>query len=401
MRNTILKHKYYLLFAFLFFGLILLLENINGRFEMNDFRVYYLAAEYFLEGKNVYTATLGLDTGHYKYSPFILMLFTPYCLFNFTLASIIHYIVISISAIAVIFTIHSILHKYIFHFESTKKNLILSLSLLCILRQIFSELHLGNVNMILLFVLSLALLMTLKNKYVLSGALITLAILVKPYFIILGLPLLLYGQLKTILSIGASLIVSLLIVVMAVGIDKTIVLHQEWVSSIVMHNDTLYSHETIASMIRYYIDPTFSNSKQYYILVAVLIFYTLFFLFKKRKLVVKGKTDVDYKSDFIVAYFTLIAILPNLLITDSEHFMFSLPIISIILIRLFYKWHLIYTVLFIALIAFFTGNSVDIVGRSFSSVLDNMCTLGISNLGLIVFCLYVFYKRKELVVKVE
>jgi Glycosyltransferase family 87 len=399
MRSKIFEYKYYLLFAFLFFGLILLLENINGRFEMNDFKVYYLAAEYFLEGKNVYTATLGLDTGHYKYSPFILILFTPYCLFNFTLASIIHYAMISISAIATIFTIHLILHKYIFHFESTKKNLILALSLLCILRQIFSELHLGNVNMILLFVLSLAILLTLKRKYFLSGALIAIAILVKPYFIILGLPLLLYGQFKTIISIGASLLVSLLIVVMVVGIDKTIALHQEWIASIVMHNDTLYSHETIASMIRYYIDPSFSNSKQYYILAIVLVLYTLFFLVKKRQLAMSRASNSNEQADFIVAYFTLIAILPNLLITDSEHFMFSLPIISIILIRLFHKWQFVYTVLFIILIAFFTGNSVDIVGRSFSSVLDNMCTLGISNLGLIVFSLYVFYKRQELVAK--
>jgi hypothetical protein len=398
MRSKILEHKSFLLFAFLFFGLILILENINGRFEMNDFKVYYLAAEYFLEGKKVYTATIGLDTGHYKYSPFILLLFTPFCLFNFTLASIIHYTIIALSAIAAIFIIHFILNKYVFQFQFNKKNLILSLSLLCILRQIFSELHLGNVNMILLLVLCLALLFALRNKYFLSGALIALAVLVKPYFIILGLPLLFYGHYKMIISIGLTLIMSLIFVIVFVGVNKTIVLHQDWISSIITHNDTLVSYEALTSIIRYYFNNNVSNNLQYYILVIVLILYTTFFLAKKRKMLINNKNQVDDKPDFIVSYFTLIAIIPNLLITDSEHFMFSLPIISILLIRLFCKWHLVYTILFVVLILFFTGNSIDLVGRSFSSVLDEMGTLGISNLCLIAFSLYVFYKRRELIV---
>ncbi|MBK7618262.1 MAG: hypothetical protein IPJ10_02835 [Flavobacteriales bacterium] len=49
--------------------LLFVLEHVNGRFWLNDFRVYYGAGEALLNGEPLYGVAHGLGTGMFKYAP--------------------------------------------------------------------------------------------------------------------------------------------------------------------------------------------------------------------------------------------------------------------------------------------------------------------------------------------
>jgi len=57
--------------------LALVLEVVNGRFWLNDLKVYVMAADALRQGQPVYGLPFGLDTGFYKYAPGVLYLFLP------------------------------------------------------------------------------------------------------------------------------------------------------------------------------------------------------------------------------------------------------------------------------------------------------------------------------------
>src|SRR5258705_11453838 len=92
----------FILFAAIVFAAIFTIEKINGRFWLNDFKVYYSAAQALISGKQVYGIAFGLDTGFYKYAPFVAMLFVPYTFFAYDTAAIIHFIVVCIATILTI-----------------------------------------------------------------------------------------------------------------------------------------------------------------------------------------------------------------------------------------------------------------------------------------------------------
>jgi hypothetical protein len=73
----------FIVFATVLFAAIFAIEKINERFWLNDFKVYYSAAQALISGEQVYGVPFGLDTGFYKYSPFVAMLFVPYTFFNY------------------------------------------------------------------------------------------------------------------------------------------------------------------------------------------------------------------------------------------------------------------------------------------------------------------------------
>ena len=392
-KSFLKKNSSFLLFAFVFFILIFTVENINGRFWLNDFKVYYLAAKSLLEGKQVYGIPFGLDTGYYKYSPFVMMIFSPYCLFSYKAASIIHFFVIVIFSILAILVIQKIVNRYLFNSENKNKNLLLSISVFCILRHIVRELHLGNVNMILVFLLCLGLLLTLKGRYVFSGICIGAAIIVKPYFILLMLPLLLNKKNKTIYSAINTVVLSVFIAILILGFSKGILLHQEWIHSMIKHNSYITSNETFQSLIKYYFYKNLPGSFQFYILAIALIAYVIFYFYTIKIESKSPEKENNSVINFIIFYFVLIAIIPNLLLTDTEHFLYSLPLVILLLNYLWLTKNIYEISAFVVLIFFYALNSSDILGHKLSDKFDEMGLLGISNLLLIAFSLYITFKK--------
>jgi hypothetical protein len=377
------RNKVFVLFSLSFFIFIFILENINGRFWLNDFKVYYLAAKALLSGNQVYGTVFGLDTGYYKYSPFILLLFIPLCLLSFYAASVIQFILITVSTLVSMLVIQYILSNFLFDSQNPRKNRLLSLGILCVVGHLFRELHMGNVNMIVVLLLNTGLLFTLKSKSVPAGICIGVAIMIKPYFLLLLLPLFLYKKIKTMLSIVVVLIWTVLIPFLVFGFSKGVSLHQQWITSMIQHNTYITSNQNIQSILTYYSNSTISNSVQYYVILAIVMVYVGFFYYSRRLGKKWQQPEKAERTSFIIGYFMMFAIIPNILLTDTEHFIFSLPLILYLLNYLAVSKDYVAIGGFAVLIFLYTCNSPDIVGSALFNKFDRMGLIGISNLVLI------------------
>ena len=173
----------FILYSGLIFVAIFCVENINHRFWLNDFRVYFLAAKAFIAGEQVYGVSFGLGTGFFKYSPLTLLLFTPYTVVPIQVANTIHFFINTSCAIASFLVIEQIIVDHLFVPKTKRTHLLLMLVFVCVLNHLFREVHLGNINMVIVLALSIALSLILRSKSITAGFLLALVIITKPYFI--------------------------------------------------------------------------------------------------------------------------------------------------------------------------------------------------------------------------
>ncbi len=369
----------FVLFAIIILSAVFAVEKINGRFWLNDFKVYYSAAEALLKGRQVYGVSFGLDTGFYKYAPFVAMLFVPYTFFSYEVASIIHFAILSAATILTIIILGRLVSKYFLSIKTKTENILMSFALLCILLHLVRELHLGNINMLLLLLASAGLILSLQSKNILSGIFIGLAIIIKPYFLILVLPFIASGRWRVIISISVTIIVSLFVPMLFFGYTQNILLHKEWIESMREHSSYLSSTHTIQSLLQYYLGLETGKWFQYFLIAATGAGYFLFFfLMKKRQ-----EKHSSQPFFFVSGYFCLLAIVPNLVITDTEHFLLSLPLVMILLRYIYEKKNYLLTSAFIVLIFFYEGTSTDLLGKNLSQRFEEAGLLGISNLLII------------------
>jgi hypothetical protein len=258
-------------FAAILLILIFIVENINGRFWLNDFKVYCGGALAFLHGEPVYGVLFALGSGYFKYSPFTSILFIPLSLLPYTVACVIHYFVLSGAIIGTFLVLWHIINSYLFSRRIKNANVLLSLAFVCILVHIVRELHLGNINVVLLFALSLSLLFILKSRMVWAGILLAVVIITKPFLILLFIPLILRKHIKLLFATGASLLLFVLVPAIFTGISGDIALHKDWIHTMLEHNADFPSNHTIENIIRLYISPGLASVFSFYILAAVCI----------------------------------------------------------------------------------------------------------------------------------
>lgn len=102
------------------------------------------------------------------------------------------------------------------------------------------------------------------------------------------------------------------------------------------------------------------------------------------------------KKDFAMEFFTLIAIVPNLVITDTEHFLFAMPILFSLITFLFFtknsKLILGISVVFLIL---FGLKITDVIGNDMADVYLQNSILGTSNLAIILILNFIFEKQKQ------
>lgn len=385
---------YFILFGVLLCTVIFIFENINERFKMNDFKVYYHAAKSLTEGKQVYGLPFGLDTGYYKYSPFTLLLFVPYTVFSFEVARIFHFILLTVCTISAIILLYRIVDNYFF--EVRAKWWLLCLMLISVLVHLFRELHLGNINMMLVLAISMAVYFSQNARPFAAGCLLGLVIVTKPYFLLLILPVIAYQKRKVLLALAMSMIAFLIAPALFIGVSENIQLHQNWVSSMLDHGSYLTSYNTIEYLIHSYVYAVEQGSLQLITIAFAGLLYAFFFWWSSKA---AGKSDrpLQFRErSFIIGIFLLTAIIPNLVITDTEHFLLSLPLIVLLICFLYTKKNYLLTTGFVVLIFFYGGNSTDLLGKKLASQFNEAGVLGLSNLIIIgaVVILYIQESHK-------
>ncbi|MFH1321272.1 MAG: glycosyltransferase family 87 protein [Bacteroidota bacterium] len=386
----------------LFFLVFFIIQNINGRFWLHDFEVYYSAANSFLSGTQVYKVLYCLGSGYYKYSPFALLIYIPLSILPFTIAKIIYFFLLAGLIICTIIFANALVSQYLF--KTTINNpghKILFFTALIVSFQVYYELHLGNVNILLLLVFLGSLHLLLKNKEYKAGILIALGILIKPHFIVLLPLLLLRKKFKSFLTFFVTFITGLLLPALFVGIKQNNELHRQWFSAMSAHNTSLTdSQDTIYSWLyrlmfrSIYTDA--GNELAYYILFFIACLVLIFILADMRTEKKHPGNNYLINSNFVFEYLVILAMIPNITSTDSEHFLLSIPLIIFMLNYLFNNGRdMKIIIISVIVFLFFGGNWRDLIGKTLASWLTDNGILGLSNIFIIAISLYIFFNQRK------
>jgi hypothetical protein len=96
-----------------------------------------------------------------------------------------------------------------------------------------------------------------------------------------------------------------------------------------------------------------------------------------------------------MGYFSLLALIPNLVITDTEHFLYSLPLVLLVMGYLLTQKRALFVLLAIPCFMLYAGTSTDLMGTGLSDWLKARGSIGIGNLGIIALSVFVFTRLTE------
>ena len=389
MKKTPKAEVYFGIFFILFVALMVFVEINNHKFWTNDFKVYYEATKDYFSGKSPYIKNYGLDTGFFKYPPTTLYFFGLAVLVKYFFAQIIHVFLLSISFLIAIF----LLKKTIFASEDkvVKSSFrIYLLGFVFIVIHIAREYHMGNVNLILLALFSLGLWYLKQQKHLNVAIFWSLMVVLKPIVILAFIPLFFYKQWKTMLFMFLFGVFFLILPITFSGWNGNIELWKAWFASVAKHGKYLSSENSLTYLTEYY----FKIKSEWVPSIMVLFALVTVMLFS----IYKGKRS---NRDLLLWSIVLLAFTPNFFVTDTEHFVLTLPLLMTLLYILLKIKNIIYWIIFLILVIPFSLNSNDLLGRNISDFIDKNGLMGIANIGFIIMFLFYYSKQKTEVEVVE
>lgn len=356
---------------------------------MADFRVYYDAAGSLLRGDQVYGVSFGVSSGFYKYSPFAALFFVPLAVLPYGIASIIFYSIIVFSIIWFAYALSSIFETWPGLSGSKANGWILALSTLFMADHLERELHLGNVNLFLLIVALLLYHAMMNNKRIASGVLFGLLLLFKPHFFILA-PFFIWKQEWRILfSTVIFVFVGFLLPAVFFGWQQNVNLHSQWFAAMRDHNVVLVeSPNTVYGLVNHLLPQ--SSAGMWLVAVLLLLVAALFVVF-----LMINKRRGSQNGHRFMEFFILIALIPNLTHTDTEHFMWTWPLVFYAIARILSSpgtYRLPAALMVMAFIPYCV-NSPDIVGRNLQQQFDGGL-MGLANLTIIGVAVYLWLKSQ-------
>ena len=360
--------------------LYLVLLFINHRFQLSDFNVYYGAADALMNGEQVYGKSFGLSSGFYKYSPEVLVPFLPFALLKYDVAAVLFYL---LNAGILVLLLNEFKRTF-FKEISWRKEVwfMLVMTFLFFGDQLERELFLGNVNALLLL-LTLWAVRSIENKqHAKAGLIYAVVLCFKIHFLILLPYFILKKEWKVLLYtiVGiAGMALTLFICVPS----RFVVLHSQWLKAVQAHNVQL---DHSPNTIYFFIQKVLSSMHMSVIPIASVVIGLgiagvgyLTFIWKK--------IGMGFQSNEALI---LLALIPVLTHTDTEHFLWAMPFFLMILITVS-TWNkkgkiAAGVVLLFASIPFLF-NSPDIVGKTLSKQLDE----GGIGLSLLLLLLLSFF----------
>lgn len=399
-KNQLLhSYKVYILLMVLLFIVFVVIEAINERFWLHDFQVYYDAATNFFSGKTVYGITFGLGSGYYKYSPFGLFIFFPLTLINYDVAKVIYFIFLSSLIIMTVIMSDQLVKEKLFGQHNTKLRLLIPLLItIAFLQHIYYELHLGNINILLLLLSLAGLHLLLKKKDWAAGLLLALAILIKPHFLILFPLLFLRKRFVTIVSCIAGIVFGLFIPSLYGGFSTNMQLLNQWKNSMMLHNTApVKGQDTIYSWLYRFTGSSIAEANQNIFVLSVLVLiallmFALYIYHRRSEAKIIDNNGLELNNS-VFEYLVLIALIPNLTVTDSEHFLFSVPLIAWVINYLFIrKPGLLLTASTVIILFLYGGNLREMIGAPISKWMTATGILGLGNILLVGMSVYLMIK---------
>jgi len=376
-------------------AVILFFETINHRLSLNDFRVYYEATKALIAGDQVYGIAFGLGSGLFKYSPFVSFLFIPFSILPFSVSGILYILFIVTALILSFLLCQRILVTYLFENHQKHGTIISILTLVFVSNHLYRELHLGNTNIILLFLILISLKLILKEKDFISGILFGIALLLKPYLLLLGIVLVLHKKWKVIAGTLAMMCLQVIILLVAFGFSKTLSLNVDWLKTIIAHSESYGSQNNIAYIMHILCNIEISSVNNYIIIIVSALILSVYIIFNLVQSAGKLNAAVISRNNFMIEWLVLFAALPSIVNTDTQHFMYSLPLIMIILYYIFQNKEYMLGSLLVLIFLLYGTNSNDLVGNTLGNFYDRIGAVGISNILIILIVLYINFKENK------
>ena len=347
----------------LFPVLYLLLLFVNHRFQLSDFNVYYGAADALINGEQVYGKAFGLSSGYYKYSPEILVPFLPFALLKYDVAAVLFYL---INSGIILLLLNEFKQTFFKSYEWGREVwFFLIVTVLFFGDQLERELFLGNVNALLLLLTLWSVRSIENNQRAKAGLIYAVVLCFKIHFLILLPYFILKKEWKVLLYTVVGLLGMLLILFLCVP-GRFVVLHSQWLKAVQAHNVQL---DQSPNTIYFVIQKVLSSLHMAVISVAAVLIGLSIAGLTYLKFIWKNIGKGFQSNEALI----LLALIPVLTHTDTEHFLWAMPFFLMILITVS-KWNkkgkiAAGVVLFFASIPFLF-NSPDIVGKGLSKQLD-------------------------------
>ena len=359
-------------------------EHINGRMDMRDLEVYYTAADRLIDGGELYRSVEEDPWEHYvyKYAPPAAMLFIPFLPLGVPLSKVVYWVLLTTILGLVLYLLRRIFSK-----RDGKNALIVTGLVLGILitgTHFFRELHLGQVNLLLLGMYISALAFHLKQKPRATGALLAFSVFIKPFGLIF-LPLfLIMGKWKEIIYfIGFGLLFFLLPMLFYADSNTYFGLYVSWYNELGIElgdkqdllaqgNHTLFSF--LARFTPLGLIPLTGTSKIIYQVLILLVIAVIFIWFYfSRPVPERGKR----------LFIVLTAMIPLIAFTSYNAFIFSLPLVVFLVFR-FRELRTVFKVIFVLSCICIGGNIYDLVGPELFDRLWAISIYSWGTIGLIV-----------------
>lgn len=382
--------------------LFMFAEIINDRFWLSDFEVYYKAADRIFHSQNLYRI---IADEHYvfKYSPTSAIYFLPYVIFPFAIAKYIYWIFLTSIIVLGFYLCVKIIKPTLYsgsHYKSI--NIIILLSTLILAIHFLRELHLGQVNYLLLFLYILALYFYKIEKRNLFSLILALSIFIKPFTLIFVPYLFIKKKYAELLLIsGFSILLFLLPFLFYDSIETTLNQYQLWFNELrieLSHKQGLLenANHTIFSIIARYtpirfliINGTIAFVYQILLLFGIGIAFLWF-----TKINSENNNTEQQRYFSIIELSLLVTLIPLLAFTSENAFIFSQILVFIILIN--YK-NLKKHEKGLSIIAFiFIGaNFTELIGKSLSKFVDDNSLISFGTL-ILIYLLYILRIRNVL-----
>ena len=343
--------------------LYLVLLFVNHRFQLSDFNVYYGAADALLNGEQVYGKAFGLSSGFYKYSPEILVPFLPFALLKYDVAAVLFYL---LNTGIILLLLNEFKQTFFKSYEWGKEVwFFLIATVLFFGDQLERELFLGNVNALLLL-LTLWSVRSIDNKqHAKAGLIYAVVLCFKIHFLILLPYFILKKEWKVLLFTIIGLLGMAITLFICVP-NRFVVLHTQWLKAVQAHNVQL---DHSPNTIYFFIQKILSSVHMAVVPIAAVLIGLAIAGFTYLKFIWKNIGKGFQSNEALI----LLALIPVLTHTDTEHFLWAMPFFLMMLITIstWNKKGKMFGAAILVLASFpFLFNSPDIVGKGLSKQLD-------------------------------
>lgn len=372
-----------------------LVNLANGRLWMADFKVYFDAAGEWLAGNSPYGRSHGLSSGFYKYAPVALLPWVILQPLGWAVSSKLYLLLMLSSMIWA-------LPKFVIHVFRMLRSPQVKLNhptawtfiifVLLSLQHLSRELLLGNVNWFLLLGIAVWWSRMQKAKHekahaIVNGLLLATICVFKPHFGILLLWLVWRRPKRYLLWTVAWGLLLLLLPSLWLGPQGNILLLMDWAGALLDHNTArITSFNTISGVLG------LANSGVYALFPVVLAVAGLIFWIGAER------SAEGYNESLEIM--VLVGIIPSLVLTDTEHFMWSFPLLvwwCVILTNQTF-WHqvpnwdrVLTTIVFSLVMIPYSLASSDLWGEKVGVFFEHGGPLGIANLFLILGSLWMHH----------